>query len=242
MAHTYHTTFQVEYQQYYCENSEKFEDGKRILEFQSKQTSKDVACPQCKGRVIGHGIRKVRLTDIPYVPGCPTVYEIHQHRYYCKKCGRTFCESNPFKAPNMNLTKRCVTWIFELMKYKIPTATIAAFIGIHWNTVRKLEQMRMEYILKTRDKEMSRSTYRPYYLAVDEFAIRKGHRYATCVMDLVKGDILWVGKGRTIKDFSKFFETFADSDYLSEVKAVAMDMNASYNTLVHRYLPNAEKE
>ncbi len=69
MAYTYHTTFQVKYQQYYCENSERFENGKRILEFQSKQTSKDVVCHKFKGRVVGHEkIRKAKLTDIPYVP------------------------------------------------------------------------------------------------------------------------------------------------------------------------------
>lgn len=240
MAHTNHTTYTVEYQQYYCEKSEIFENGKLILPFYSKQKSEDAACPRCGGNVIGHGIRKVRLTDIPYIPGCQTMYEVHQHRYRCKKCGKSFCESNPFKVPGMNLTKRCVTWIFELMKYKMPTASIADFFGIHWNTVRKLEKRKMDCILEEHEKEMLRSSYRPYYLAVDEFAIRKGHRYATCVMDLVKGDILWVGKGRTIKDFSKFFEAFADSDYLSEVKAVAMDMNASYNTLVRLHLPQAE--
>lgn len=242
MAHTYCTTFQVEYQGYYCNNSEKYENGKRILEFKSRQKASDVVCPRCGdvSAVVGHGIRKVKLTDIPYIPGCATVYEIHQHRYHCKACGGTFCEGNPFKTPGTMLTKRCATWVFEMLKYQISTASIADFLGISWNTVRKLEQMRMEYILEEHDKQRFEATYRPYYLAVDEFAIRKGHRYATCVMDLVKGDVLWVGKGRTIKDFSKFFEAFAESDYLSEVKAVAMDMNASYNTLVRRRLPRAE--
>ncbi len=57
MTHTYHTTFQVKHQPYYCENSESFENGKRILEFQSKQTSKDVVCPKCRSR---------NTQDIPY--------------------------------------------------------------------------------------------------------------------------------------------------------------------------------
>ena len=36
---------------------------------------------------------------------------------------------------------------------------------------------------------------RPTCLAVDGFAVHKGHRYAACVMDLGNGDVLWVGKG-----------------------------------------------
>ena len=123
---------------------------------------------------MGHGIRKVRLTDIPYVPGCATVYEIHQRRYHCKECGKTFCEANPFKAPGMNLTKRCVTWIYELMKYKMTTASIADFFGIHWNTVCKLEKMRMDYCLDARDKELIRSMYRPHYLAVESLPYARG--------------------------------------------------------------------
>ena len=76
--------------------------------------------------------------------------------------------------------------------------------------------------------------YKPRILAVDEFAIHKGHSYATCVMDLEQGDILWVGKGRAMKNFEKFFED-VPSDSLSAVIAVAMAMNASYNKLVTKH-------
>lgn len=239
MAHEYHTTFRMEYQGFVCENSEKYENDRRILEFRSNRTAEEVCCPQCSGLVVGHGIRKVRLTDIPYEPGFPSIYEVFQHRYICKECGKVFTEQNPFKAPGFSLTKRCVVWIFKLLKYKFPTSAIASFFGLEWNTVRKLEKMRIDCIINERDEEIRRSDYRPYFLAVDEFAIRKGHQYATCVMDLVRGDILWVGKGRAIKDFVKFFEEFNGSDLLSQVKAVAMDMNASYNRLVQKYLPDA---
>lgn len=58
-------------------------------------------------------------------------------------------------------------------------------------------------------------------------------------MDLEQGDILWVGTGRAMKDFEKFFEDMP-SDALSAVIAVAMDMNASYNKLVTKHLPNAQ--
>ena len=86
---------------------------------------------------------------------------------------------------------------------------------------------------------MKKEGCKPKILAVDEFAIHKGHSYATCVMDLEQGDILWVGKGRAMKDFEKFFEDMP-ADSLSAVIAVAMDMNASYNKLVTKRLPTAQ--
>ena len=240
MAHIYHTTIGAEYQGYICEKIEKDEKGKNIMRFRSNRKREVEVCGCCGGKVSGNGIRKVHLTDVPFLPGIPTIYEVHQHRYRCRDCGKTYTEENPFKVHGFRLTKRCVEWVFQLLKYRISASDIAGIVGIHWNTVRKLEKMRMDFILDKWDREAQKSIYRPYYLAVDEFAIRKGHRYATCVMNLARGDILWVGKGRTIKDFRQFFDAFSATDYLSCVKAVAMDMNASYNTLVKEHLPQAE--
>lgn len=93
--------------------------------------------------------------------------------------------------------------------------------------------------IKERTEELASHNYRPKFLAVDEFAIHKGHTYATCVMDLESGDIIWIGKGRAIRDFLEFFKD-VPADYLSEVRAVSMDMNASYNTLVEQFLPHAQ--
>ena len=58
-------------------------------------------------------------------------------------------------------------------------------------------------------------------------------------MDLGTGDVLWVGKGRATEDFRKFFLEY-DMSYLSDVKAFAMDMNASYNKLVEEYMPDVD--
>ena len=81
---------------------------------------------------------------------------------------------------------------------------------------------------------------RPTCLAVDGFAVHKGHRYVTCVMDLGNGDVLWVGKGRPEADFDKFFEE-SGLEWLRGVKAVAMDRNASCNKLVKRHMPRADR-
>lgn len=109
---------------------------------------------------------------------------------------------------------------------------------IHWDTIRKVQWEIMDEAIWEREKMLREEGYKPRILAVDEFAIHKGHSYATCVMDLEQGDILWVGKGRAMKNFEKFFED-VPSDSLSAVIAVAMDMNASYNKLVTKDLPKA---
>ncbi len=89
-----------------------------------------------------------------------------------------------------------------------------------------------------KEHELKKRGYKPIILPMDEFAIHEGYSYATCVMDLKTGDIIWMNKGRTLKNYAMFFEEIP-SDTLSAVSAVAIDMNAIYNQLATRHLPNA---
>ena len=212
---------------------------KTVLFFESVVKTESVSCPACGGEVHIYENDQVGLKDIPIWVNTVQECSFFIHRYRCQKCGKTFSEEIPFKYPGTRITYRAANWIKGFLQHKISIKAIQEMTGIHWDTIRKVQREIMDAAIWEREKELRDEGYKPRILAVDEFALHKGHSYATCVMDLETGDILWVGKGRALKDFEKFFEEIT-SNTLSEVIAVAMDMNASYNQLVTKYLPEAQ--
>lgn len=210
-----------------------------MVYLESTVKTNEVFCPKCRGQVYIHDTFDLTLKDVPLYPDMPMSLFCFGHRYRCRECNKDFTETVPFAYPGTRITKRAATWIKGFLKNKISIRAIQNLTGIHWDTIRRVQQEIMDEALQKRENELSVNNYKPRYLAVDEFAIHKGHSYATSVMDIETGDILWVGKGRSINDFEKFFKE-TNPDTLSAVMAVAMDMNASYNRLVEKYLPQAE--
>ena len=76
-------------------------------------------------------------------------------------------------------------------------------------------------------------------IAMDEFAIQKGHRYATVIVDPTVKRVLWVGRGRGRKDIRPFFELLGNRGR-RRIEAVVMDMNGAYEAEVRHQCPNAE--
>ena len=207
--------------------------------FESEQEASEVRCPHCMGNVYADGYGNVTLKDMPIWYGMAQELTFVCHRYECRQCGKKFTEEVPLRHPGTKVTERAARWIQAMLRFKVSIRSIQGLTGIHWETIRNLHLEIMESTLEKHMATLKARNYRPRMLAVDEFAIHKGHTYATCVMDLETGEVLWVGEGRNKEDFERFF-TETDPAFLSDVMAVAMDMNASYHLVVSKHLPNAK--
>lgn len=124
----------------------------------------------------------------------------------CPKCGKTFKDEVPFAYPGTRITRRAAGWIQLLLANRMSVRAIQQITGICWDTIHKVYKEMVDTALEERERRWKEEDYHPRFLAVDEFAIHKGHSYATCVLDLESGEAIWVGKGRAKADFARFFE------------------------------------
>ena len=108
----------------------------------------------------------------------------------------------------------------------------ARWYGIDWKTAKAIDFRSLESRLGPVDLDgVTR-------IAMDEFAIQKGHRYATVVVDVARKRVLWVGRGRSRAEVRPFFERLGP-ERCAQLQAVAMDMNTAYDLEVRRHCPNA---
>ena len=72
---------------------------------------------------------------------------------------------------------------------------------------------------------------------IDEIHVGRGRRFATVVLDLATGAVLFVGNGRGIEALRPFWRRLRQSR--ANVAAVATDMAGGYTAAVREFLPDA---
>jgi len=77
------------------------------------------------------------------------------------------------------------------------------------------------------------------HIAVDEFSILKGHKYASLVLDLSNKQPLFLCEGRTAEDFKPFF-SFYNKDFYRSLLCVCMDQNHTFATFFKKELPHVD--
>lgn len=129
------------------------------------------------------------------------------------------------------LTVTMINWVESLVRL-LPVQHVAQLLGLHWHTVKAIDHQR----LKREVVEPDRSPIRR--LVMDEFALFKGHRYATVVINADNRQVLWVGEGNSREAIRPFFE-WLGPETCTRIEAVAMDMNSAMDLEVGHHCPQA---
>ena len=148
-------------------------------------------------------------------PGCGPKLE---RLYWLGRCSR--------------VTKRLAERVARLCRH-LPLKRVAEFFGLHWNTVKAIDKRYLEEKLGPID--LSGVTV----IAMDEFAIQKGHRYATVIVDPTVKRVLWIGWGRGREDIRPFLKLLGE-DGRNQIKVAVMDMSAACENEVRHQCPRAE--
>lgn len=169
------------------------------------------------------------IRDMPML-GDPVWLCVQLRRVRCSVCGPRV-ERVRWLDRHARITRRLADFV-GLWCEKLPVAHVCKLAGLHWETVRRIDRERLEEQLAALPEA------RPRRLVMDEFALFKGHRYATVVLDADTRRVLWVGEGRSREALRPFFEWLGPAR-CAEIQAVAMDMNTAFDLEVQQHCPNA---
>ena len=172
-------------------------------------------------------IRQVRDRDLL---DQRVLLQLPVRRVDCLCCGRV-TERIDWLEPASRLTRRMQTWLLSLL-HLLPISQVSRLTGLHWHTLKTLDKRRLDAEVGAFEPGGVRR------LVMDEFALHKGHRYATVIMDAERTRVLWVGHGNSREAIRPFFERLGE--HCQQIEAVAMDMNTAFDLEVKQHCPQAE--
>lgn len=173
-------------------------------------------------------IRAVR--DLPILDA-ETWLRVPRRRVDCPRCGPKV-ERLDWLAPYARVTRRLAESVARLCR-DVPILQVAGYFHLDWKTVKRIDKESLKERLGPVDLRGVTA------LLMDEFAIHKGHRYATTIVDPYTKRVLWVGRGHTRESLRPFFALLGPEGCRA-IRAVVMDMSSAYEREVRAHCPQAE--
>jgi transposase len=151
-------------------------------------------------------------------------------RVACPRCGPRL-EEVCWLAPYSRVSARLALEVARLCRV-LPVAHVADYMNLHRHTVKAIDKAHLNRTLGPPDLSNVE------VIAMDEFSIHKGHRYATVIIDPRTKRVLWIGMGRSRAEIRPFFEALGEKGR-QKLRAAVMDMNGAYEVEVRAQCPNA---
>jgi transposase len=199
--------------------------------FTIHQESETCRCPCCgSSNVISRGQVERRFLSLP-IGSRQTTVVFPIPRVECRACERVRQVEVSFADPRRSYTKSFERYALELSR-SMTIRDVSLHLNVGWDLIKDIQKrdLRRRYG-KPKLKHLR-------YIAIDEIAVAKGHRYLTVVMDLEYGAVVFVGDGKGADALKPFWKRLRPSK--AKIQAVAMDMSRAYWGAVLTQLPKAK--
>jgi len=188
-------------------------------------------CSGCGARGVAiHDCEERRVRDLPIFE-FPVELIVPRIRVACPHCGAKLERLNWLDGYS-RVTRRLANSAARLCEV-MSIRHVAQFYRLAWTTVKRIDFRHLQRALGSVELTGVR------VIGMDEFAIQKGHRYATVVVEPSRKRVLWVGRGRGRDDVRPFFDLLGGAG-CRQLQAAVMDMNAGYAEEVRARCPQAE--
>jgi transposase len=207
----------------------EYDNGQVIFTICQKPES--YRCSSCgSAEIISRGQVDRRLRSLP-IGNRPTYLAFAIPRVECRTCGLVRQVDVSFADPRRSYTRAFERYALELSR-RMTIYDVARHLNVGWDLIKDIQK-----------RDLSRRFAKPKlkhlkYIAIDEIAVAKGHRYLTVVMDLDSGAVVFVGDGKGSDALKPFWKRLRPSK--AKIEAVAMDMSAGYWGAVMTHLPKAK--
>jgi transposase len=205
-----------------------FADGQ--IEFTIRQDLHTLRCPHCGSRQVRPKGRVVRQFRCLPIGGKPVKVRFAIARVACDRCRRIRQVRVPFADPRRSYTRAFERYALELSR-SMTIKDVAAHLQVSWDVVKDIQK---RYLRRRFARPKLKHLRR---IAIDEISTAKGHHYATVVLDLDSGAVVFVGEGKHADALKPFWKRLRASR--ARVEAVAIDMSLAYIEAVSSHLPNA---
>jgi transposase len=178
---------------YKCSRTE-YHDGQVI--FSVRQEGATYRCSACGSQqVISRGQVDRRFRSLP-IGSRATIVAFAIPRVECQTCGMVRQVDFRFADPRRSFTKPFERYSVELSR-SMTIRDVARHLNVGWDLITAmLKRDLLKRYAKPKLKHLR-------YIAIDDIAIRKGHRYLTVVMDLESGAVVFVGNGKGLTPWSR---------------------------------------
>lgn len=206
----------------------EYAGGRVILSI--RQPREKLRCPHCGSPEVHLKTHRDRVFRTVPIGARPVWIHLPVARVACQKCAVVRQVRLPFAEPRFGYTHSFERYALDLSKF-MTIQDVADHLEVSWDVIKDIQK---RYLHRRFSKPRLRHVRQ---IAIDEVYVGRGARFATVVLDLERGAVIFVGKGRGTEALRPFWRRLRSSR--ARIEAVATDMAGGYIAAVRQFLPEA---